>query len=91
MTGQNKSAAIDHFDGCMQWNIIKSVVEVINYKNNVFQKGISPNAKRVTTIVQKRFGRQLFNYVTKHRWKCPTFRQNKLLHKMMIIVFYFKH
>ena len=35
MTGQEKTSAIDHFDGCMQWDINKFVSESINEKHNV--------------------------------------------------------
>ena len=45
MTGQRKLSAIDHFDGCMQWDITIFVSEDIKEKHNVLQKGISPNSK----------------------------------------------
>ena len=67
MTGQKKTAAIEHFDGCMQWDITKFVSEYINETHNVIQKGIYTNEKIVTTIMHTRFGRQLLNYVTKHK------------------------
>ena len=46
MTGQKISAAIYHFYGCMQWDIINFVSEYIKENHNVLQKGISPNAKK---------------------------------------------
>ena len=67
MTGQKKTAAIDYFDGCMQWDTTKFVSEYIKEKQNVLQKGSNPMRKKVTTIVHARFGRKLFNYVTKHK------------------------
>ena len=45
MTVQEKSSAIDHFDGCTQWYTTKLVSEFIKYKHNAFQIGISPNDK----------------------------------------------
>ena len=35
MTGQKKSSAIDHFDGCMQWDITKFFSEYIKEKHNL--------------------------------------------------------
>ena len=58
-----KPADIDHFNGCMQWDITKFVIESIKDKFNVLQKGILPNVKKVTTIVHARFQRPLLNYV----------------------------
>ena len=68
MNGQNKSAAIDHFDGYMQCKITKFFSEAIKKKHIVPQKWISPNAKKVTLIVHASFGRKLLNHVTKHKW-----------------------
>ena len=41
ITGQNKSPANYHFDGCMQWDIDKFFSEDIREKHSVIQKGIS--------------------------------------------------
>ena len=38
MTGQKKTAAIDHFDWSMQWDITKVVIEYINKEHNVIKK-----------------------------------------------------
>ena len=46
MNSQKKSVAIDHFDGCMQWDMIEFVSEAIKEKKYVIQKMISPNAKK---------------------------------------------
>ena len=43
---RNKSAAIDHFYGCMQWYITKFFSEDIKDEHNVIQKGILPNSKK---------------------------------------------
>ena len=74
MTGQKKSSAIDHFYGCMQWDITKFFSESIKEKHNLLQKGISSNAKKITTIVNARFGRKILNYVTE-KLEYLTFRE----------------
>ena len=84
MTGQKKSAAIDHFDGCIQWGIIKFLNEAIKDEQNVFQKGISSNAKNVTTIVHIRFGRKLLNYMMEYKWSISPLEQKLLLRKTKI-------
>ena len=45
MTGQKKSAGIDHFEVCRHWDITKFVSEAIKEKHNALQKRIAPNTK----------------------------------------------
>ena len=75
----------------MQWDIRKFVSEAIKEKHYVLQKWISPYAKKITTIVHTRFGRQLLNYVTKQKCGASPSEQRLIINKKMIKKPYFKH
>ena len=84
MTSHKKTATIEHFDGFMQWDITKFVNEAIKDEQKKIQKGISSNAKNVTTIVHIRFGRKLLNYMMEYKWSISPLEQKLLLRKTKI-------
>ena len=50
MTGQKKSAAIDHFDGCIQWGITKFLNEAIKDEQTKFKREYHPMQKTLQQL-----------------------------------------
>ena len=90
-TGQKKSAAIDIFMYSCSGTSPSFSVNLSRRNTMFFKKGSHPIPQKVTAIVHARFGRQLLNYVIKHKWSISPSEQKILLHKTMITKMYFKH